>query len=84
MLKKYSVTDFLRFTHRIKKVKINGRWHLAEITKPVMEGGNFLLFSVVPLIFKEQNISIERGLELSMQSPINLRSSTDFFEADKL
>ena len=37
MLKKYSVTDFLRFTHRIKKVKINGRWHLAEITKPVME-----------------------------------------------
>lgn len=35
MLKKYSVTDFLKFTHRIKKVKINGRWHLAEITKPV-------------------------------------------------
>ena len=37
MLKKYSVTDFLKFTHRIKKVKINGSWHLAEITKPVMK-----------------------------------------------
>lgn len=37
MLKKYSVTDFLKFTHRIKKVKINGIWHLAEITKPVMD-----------------------------------------------
>jgi transposase len=37
MLRKYSVTDFLKFTHRIKKVKINGVWHLAEITKPVME-----------------------------------------------
>lgn len=36
MLKKYSVTDFLKSTHRIKKVKINGNWHLAEITKPVM------------------------------------------------
>lgn len=35
MLRKYSVTDFLKFTHRIKKVKINGDWHLAEITKPV-------------------------------------------------
>lgn len=35
LLKKYSVTDFLKFTHRIKKVKINGRWQLAEITKPV-------------------------------------------------
>lgn len=35
MLKKYSVTDFLKFTHRIKKVKINGNWQLAEITKPV-------------------------------------------------
>jgi hypothetical protein len=35
LLKKYSVTDFLRFTHRIKKVKINGKWQLAEITKPV-------------------------------------------------
>lgn len=37
LLKKYSVTDFLKFTHRVKKVKINGNWHLAEITKPVME-----------------------------------------------
>lgn len=36
LLKKYSVTDFLKFTHRIKKVKINGHWHLAEITKPIM------------------------------------------------
>jgi hypothetical protein len=36
LLKKYSVTDFLKFTHRIKKVKINGNWHLAEITKPIM------------------------------------------------
>ncbi len=35
MLKKYSVTDFLKFTHRIKKVKINDSWQLAEITKPV-------------------------------------------------
>lgn len=35
LIKKYSVTDFLKFTHRIKKVKINGNWHLAEITKPV-------------------------------------------------
>lgn len=35
MLKKYSVTDFLKFTHRIKKVKINGKWQLAEITKPI-------------------------------------------------
>jgi len=35
LLKKYSVTDFLKFTHRIKKVKINGTWQLAEITKPV-------------------------------------------------
>lgn len=35
LLKKYSVTDFLKFTHRIKKVKINGAWHLAEITMPV-------------------------------------------------
>jgi transposase len=35
LLKKYSVTDFLKFTHRIKKIKINGNWHLSEITKPV-------------------------------------------------
>jgi len=35
LIKKYSVTDFLKFTHRIKKVKINGKWQLAEITKPV-------------------------------------------------
>lgn len=35
MLKKYSVSDFLKFTNRIKKVKINGNWYLAEITKPV-------------------------------------------------
>lgn len=35
LIKKYSVTDFLKFTHRIKKVKINGNWKLAEITKPV-------------------------------------------------
>ena len=35
LIRKYSVTDFLKFTHRIKKVKINGNWHLAEITKPV-------------------------------------------------
>lgn len=35
LLKKYSVTDFLKFTHRIKKVKINDTWQLAEITKPV-------------------------------------------------
>ncbi|PIV58285.1 MAG: hypothetical protein COS14_10415 [Bacteroidetes bacterium CG02_land_8_20_14_3_00_31_25] len=30
-----TVTDFLKFTHRITKVKINGNWHLAEITKPI-------------------------------------------------
>jgi transposase len=35
LLKKYSVTDFLKFTHRIKKIKINGNWQLSEITKPV-------------------------------------------------
>lgn len=35
LIKKYSVMDFLKFTHRIKKVKINGNWQLAEITKPV-------------------------------------------------
>ena len=35
LIKKYSIMDFLKFTHRIKKVKINGNWHLAEITKPV-------------------------------------------------
>lgn len=35
LIKKYSVTDFLKFTHRINKVKINGNWQLAEITKPV-------------------------------------------------
>jgi len=35
MLKKYSVTDFLKFTHRIKKIKINNNWQTAEITKPV-------------------------------------------------
>lgn len=35
LIKKYSVTDFLKFTHRIKNVKINGNWQLAEITKPV-------------------------------------------------
>jgi len=35
LLKKYSVTDFIKFTHRVKKVKINGTWKLAEITKPV-------------------------------------------------
>jgi hypothetical protein len=35
LLKKYSVTDFLKFTHRIKKVKINDCWQLAEVTKPV-------------------------------------------------
>ena len=35
LLKKYSVTDFLKFTHRIKKVKINDCWRLAEITKPI-------------------------------------------------
>ena len=36
LLKKYSVMDFLKFTHRIKKIKINNQWHLAEITKPVL------------------------------------------------
>lgn len=35
LIKKYSVTDFLKFTHRVKKIKINGSWHLSEITKPV-------------------------------------------------
>ncbi|MEI6579773.1 MAG: transposase [Eubacteriales bacterium] len=35
LLKKYSVMDFLKFTHRIKKIKINNQWYLAEITKPV-------------------------------------------------
>lgn len=35
LIKKYSVTDFIKFTHRIKKVKINANWQLAEITKPV-------------------------------------------------
>ena len=35
LIKKYSVTDFLKFTHRIKKIKINGNWMLSEITKPV-------------------------------------------------
>lgn len=35
LLKKYSVTDFLKFTHRIKKIKINNNWQLAEMTKPV-------------------------------------------------
>ena len=37
LLKKYSVNDFLKFTHRVKKVKINGNWQLAEITKPVQK-----------------------------------------------
>jgi hypothetical protein len=35
LIKKYSVTDFLKFTHRVKKIKINGKWELAEITKPI-------------------------------------------------
>lgn len=35
LIKKYSVTDFLKFTHRIKKIKINGNWQLSEITKPI-------------------------------------------------
>jgi len=35
LIKKYSVTDFLKFTHRVKKIKINGNWTLAEITKPI-------------------------------------------------
>lgn len=35
LLNKYSVTDFLKFTHGIKKIKINGSWYLSEITKPV-------------------------------------------------
>lgn len=35
LIKKYSVTDFLKFTHRVKKVKINGEWNLAETTKPI-------------------------------------------------
>lgn len=35
MIKKYSVMDFIKFTHRIKKIKINGNWCSAEITKPV-------------------------------------------------
>lgn len=35
LIKKYSVTDFLKFTHRVKKIKINGNWHISEITKPV-------------------------------------------------
>ena len=35
MIKKYSVMDFVKFTHRIKKIQINGNWCLAEITKPV-------------------------------------------------
>ena len=36
LIRNYSVNDFLKFTHRIKQVKINGTWKLAEITKPVL------------------------------------------------
>lgn len=35
ILKKYSVNDFLKFTHRIKKIKINNLWYTSEITKPI-------------------------------------------------
>jgi hypothetical protein len=35
ILKKYSVKDFLKFTHRIKKIKINNLWYTSEITKPI-------------------------------------------------
>jgi transposase len=35
ILKKYSVTDFLKFTHRIKKIKINEKWFTSEVTKPI-------------------------------------------------
>ena len=31
--KKFSPMDFLKFLREIKKVKINGIWHNAEITK---------------------------------------------------
>jgi hypothetical protein len=33
--KKYSPMDFLQFLAEIKKVKINGQWHDAEITKKI-------------------------------------------------
>ena len=35
ILKKYSVSDFLKFTHRIKKIKINDNWYTSEVTKPI-------------------------------------------------